>query len=743
MPRRRHVSFGSALSHLGVIVVVSAVLGVLVAGLAVPVVGALGWGARAAEQSMDQLPEELEAEPLAQRSRVLDRNGNLLATLYDENRVNVPLRRVAPVMQRAIVAIEDYRFYEHGALDLRGTLRAFVNNQTGAGSTQGGSSITQQMAKLTLVTQADTDEERAAATENTYQRKLQELRHAIAFEENYSKDWILERYLNLAYFGDGAYGIQAAARHYFSVNAADLDLQQSATLAGLVKNPVGFDPSRFPARAEARRNVVLNRMAELGEIPQARADRLTQRPLGLDITPTRKGCTSTAAPFFCDYVLRYLVADPSLGKTVEAREQLLNEGGLTIKTTLDLRYQESADAATANRVDPTDEAIGSLAMVQPGTGEVFAISQSRPVGERRDRGETYLNYAVPTQYGDANGFQAGSTFKAFVLAAALEQGISPSTTYSSPPELALSESSFMDCTGPYASTNTWNVPNSTTSGRKSLVTGTRESVNTFFAQLEQRTGLCEPYALAKSMGIELDDPSDERVPSFVLGVANTSPLEVAEAYATFAARGRHCESRPVTEILNADGKVFKTYDARCQQVIRQSTADEVNSILRGVIEGGFGSALALDKPSAGKTGTTNSQLSVWFAGYTPTMATASMVAGADPDGNWVTLNNRYVGGSYIGTATGSQVAGPMWADAMRGISSLLPYEDFTTPSFGDAPIEVPVADVVGERTDRAVAALADLGFQVSVEGDGNRARELSPAPGEGLTRGSTVTVRTD
>ena len=246
MPRRRpHLTFGTVISHLGVIVAVSAVLGVLAAGLVIPLVGAVGYGTNATARSMQNLPEELKAAPLAQRTRVLDRDGNLLATFYDENRVNVPLRKVAPIMKSAIIAIEDYRFYEHGALDVKGTLRAFVNNQTSGGNTQGGSSITQQMAKMTLLTQARTEEERKAATENTYQRKIQELRHAIAFEQNYSKDWILERYLNLAYFGDGAYGVQAAARHYFSVNASQLNTLQAATLAGLVKNPVGFDPTRF------------------------------------------------------------------------------------------------------------------------------------------------------------------------------------------------------------------------------------------------------------------------------------------------------------------------------------------------------------------------------------------------------------------------------------------------------------------------------------------------------------------
>ena len=414
--RRSHLTFGKVLSHLGVIVAVSAVLGVLAAGLVVPLVGAVGYGTSATARSMKDLPEELQASPLAQRTRVLDRNGKTLATFYDENRVNVPLRRVSPIMQQAIIAIEDYRFYQHGALDLKGTLRAFVSNQTSDSGTQGGSSITQQMAKMTLLAQARTTEERRAATENTYQRKIQELRHAIAFEQNYSKDWILERYLNLAYFGDGAYGIQAAARHYFSVNAANLNLQQAATLAGLVKNPVGFDPTRFAERAVARRNVVLNRMAELNVIEPAQAQKLSQAPLRLKVRKSRNGCLGTDAAFFCDYVRRYLLQDPSLGKTVEDRAQLINSGGLTIKTTLNLQYQRAADAATDAAVDETDQAIGALAMVQPGTGEVLAVSQSRPMGRERKKGQTYLNYVVDSKYGDSNGFQAGSTFKVFVLA---------------------------------------------------------------------------------------------------------------------------------------------------------------------------------------------------------------------------------------------------------------------------------------------------------------------------------------
>src|SRR4051812_10296106 len=253
-------------SHLLVMLAVAAVMGVVVAGLAIPFAGVLGVGARNVAQTMDSLPAELKTDPLPQKTKLVDSDGDTIATIYDENRVNVSLNQISRTMVKAIVAIEDYRFYEHGALDLKGTLRALVTNQANSGVVQGGSSITQQMVKLTLLTQANTKAEREAAVDDTYARKLRELRYAIAFEQHYSKDWILERYLNISYFGDGTYGIQSAARHYFNTNAKNLDLRQSAMLAGLVKNPTGYDPTNSPDAALERRNVVLDRMADLNVI---------------------------------------------------------------------------------------------------------------------------------------------------------------------------------------------------------------------------------------------------------------------------------------------------------------------------------------------------------------------------------------------------------------------------------------------------------------------------------------------
>ena len=494
------------LSHLAVMGAVSVVMGVIAAGLAIPLAGVLGIGARDMSNSLDNLPAELQTEALPQKTRILDGNGRLIASLYDENRVNVQLKDVSRTMVKAIVSIEDYRFYKHGALDIKGTLRALITNQASDGVVQGGSSITQQMVKLTLLQQADTPEERKAATDDTYARKLRELRYAIAFEKKYSKDWILERYLNIAYFGDGAFGVQSAARHYFDKNASKLGLRESAMLAGLVKNPTGYDPTNYPDRTLDRRNLVIDRMAELNVITPAKANKTKARPLGLDIKKTKNGCVNSRAPFFCDYVINYLLHDEQLGKTPRERKEFLYSAGLTINTTVDMRFQKAADSSVASHVYATDEAIGGLAEIEPGSGNVKALAQSRPMGRDAKNGQTYLNYVVPKEYGDANGFQAGSTFKAFVLSAAIEQDIPLNHAINSPPSMVLNESDYEDCDHEPYGYGTWPVGNSTSSGTMNLYTGTRLSVNTFFAQLEQETGICQPFNLARKMGVRLTQP---------------------------------------------------------------------------------------------------------------------------------------------------------------------------------------------------------------------------------------------
>lgn len=715
--RDRDLTAAGVVSHLGVMLAVSALVGLLVAGIAIPFAALAGFGARSTADSLKNLPAELETEPLAQRTKVLDRNGKLLATWYDQNRVNVRLDQVSLPMRQAIVSIEDYRFYQHGALDLKGTLRAFITNQANSGVVQGGSSITQQMVKQTLINQAGGDKEKiAAAQADTYERKWNELRYAIAFERKYSKDWILERYLNVVYFGDGAYGIEAAAQRYFSVPASQLNLKQAATLAGLVKNPSRYDPTDSPQEAKQRRNVVIERMRQLGVISDARAARISAQGLGLKITPNRNGCVGVTGEFFCDYLREYLLDDEQLGRTTAERRRVLFAGGLTIKTTIDQAMQRAADRAVRDHVNPTDQAIGGLALVVPGSGDVRALAQSRPMGRDKAKGQTYLNYIVPREYGDSGGFQAGSTFKSFVLAAAVKQGISLNTQISSPPQIALPNNTFETCDGPLRSTDTWEPSNSTGSGTYDLYTGTRQSVNTFFAQLEQRTGLCDPVTIAKDLGVQV--PESDVVPPFTLGVTNTDPLTMAGAYAAFAARGQYCEPRPVTEILDDRGEPIGDFSSRCAQVLPEPVADAVNEVLRGVQEpGGFGysNGLSLSQDSAAKTGTINDNKAVWYVGYTPNMSTAAMIAGANSLGQPITLNGQYVGGQYISRAFGSTQAGPIWGQAMQAIQGSLADVDFVSPdptAILGQTVDVP--DVTGLDAAEAADRLRDAGFVPNV-----------------------------
>jgi len=746
-------------SHLGVMAAVAACLGVVVAGLAIPFAAVLGLGAREVSDSLERgLPAQLAATALPQKTKILDADGNPIAQLYDENRVNVQLAHISRTMVEAIVSIEDYRFYSHGALDIKGTIRALITNQAASGTVQGGSSITQQLVKNMLIAQAEGDKDAlAAATANTYERKFRELRYAIALERQHSKDWILEQYLNIAYFGDGAFGVQSAARHYFNKNASRLNLRESAMLAGLVKNPTGYDPTNYPDRAIERRNLVLERMAELHVISPATATKTERSGLGLDVQPSNNGCVFSRAPFFCDYVLSYLMEDKQLGATVEDRRKLLYSGGLTIHTTVSLPDQEAADGSVARHVDPTDSAIGALAMIEPGTGDVKAIAQSRPMGRDRRKGETFLNYVVPQKYGDSAGFQAGSTFKAFVLATAIDMKIPLTQEFDAKEHMVFNESDYADCDGDPYGYGEWPVSNSTDSGRMNMYTGTRLSVNTYYGQLEQLTGICEPFRLAKAMGLELTHPlpdkhgyGAERTPSFTLGTPNVSPLEMAEAYSTFAARGLHCNARPVTSIDDSAGNLLKEYPQSCQQLLPSAVADAVNDILRGVQEpGGFGysAGINLDKPSAGKTGTIQDNKAVWFVGYTPALATASMIAGANYEGTPISLNGQVVGGTYIVSAHGSTTAGPMWGDAMKAIEDSLPDEDFVPPA-GDeiSGVLKQVPDVNGMSVDDARQALVDAGFSPALGGYVNSGYAYgdvaytSPGGGSEFSSGDVVTI---
>lgn len=668
------------LSIVGTMAMLSAVAGVLVAAIFIPGTALFASTANNLSNDIVNLPLELKDQPSAQTTRLLASNGNLIAYFYEENRQDIPLAKISPVMQDAILSIEDARFYEHGALDLKGTLRALVNNAS-EGATQGGSSITQQLVKLTLVSQATTKEQRLAAIKKSTARKIRELKLAIEYEEAHTKKEILERYLNLAYFGDSAYGISAASYHYFSRSPAKLNVRQAATLAGLVKNPVEFDPGVYPEKALARRNTVLAVMARLGKISEADAKRYQAAPLGLKITEFPNGCVSTVAEFSCDYVRRYLLTQSALGATTEERQRALERGGLTIKSNIDVRAQKAANKAVKDTVKAKDiGAIGAMAMVEPGTGKVKALAQSRPMGRDKKKGQSFINFVVPTRYGDSGGFPAGSTFKMFTVAAALKQGIDVGQTFNSPARMTIPAGSYFACNG--GGTNAWPVKNSTSSGRMNMYNGTRLSVNTYFAQLEKKAGLCNTVRAAESMGIKV--PDNDQVGPFTLGVTSVSPLDMAVAYAVPASGGEYCRPRPVDSIVDSNGRTIVKYRPRCERVMTKDQAAQINDILRGVQEpGGFGfsNGTGLSVPSAAKTGTTQDNKAVWYAGYTPDLATAAMIAGVKKNGvpkslAGVTINGAPISFSAVG---GSSLAGPMWAKAMQALDQFLPGTAFDPP----------------------------------------------------------------
>lgn len=657
----------------------AAIGGLVLAGMLTPAGVVASITAHDFSSNIKDLPLALSDAPNPQTTRLLSDSGNLIAYFYRENREDVPLDAIAPIMRKSIIAIEDERFYSHGALDVEGTLRALINNLT-TGTTQGGSTITQQLVKLLTVQQSTSEKAALAAVAQTPARKLRELKLAIAFEQTHTKDEILERYLNTAYYGGGAHGIAAAAMRWFSVKPDKLTTLQAATLAGLVKNPVRFDPHVFPEAAATRRNDVLRAMARTGVISTTEAQELAAKPLTLKPTKYPNGCVASVGSFSCDYVRRYLLAEPALGDTVYARQEALNRGGLTIKSNIDIRMQEAANDAVRSHVNATDNAIGSLAMIEPGTGKVRGVAQSRPMGNDAARGESFLDFSVPTKYGDSAGFQAGSTFKFFTLAAALANGIPVSKTYNARHDMVMPAGTYRDCKG--HRTSSWKVSNSTVSGTMDMYRGARQSVNTYFAQLERDAGLCDVVQMAQKMGISVADK--DQVPSFTLGVVDVSTLDMAAAYATAASGGMYCVPQPVSQILNATGQVIKEYEPQCTRVLSEDQAAQINDILKGLQQpGGFGyqNGTKLDIPSAAKTGTTQDNKAVWYVGYTPQLATAAMIAGANDAGTPIPLNGQRVNGRIVtfAGAAGSALAGPMWAAAMQVIDDYLQSVPFGVP----------------------------------------------------------------
>ncbi|TQN37805.1 membrane peptidoglycan carboxypeptidase [Blastococcus colisei] len=613
------------------------VAGALLAGFLFPWVGGTGLVARNSASLLDALPVELTDKTPAGNTRVLAADGSLITNLYTNNRTPVTPDQISPIMKQALVDIEDSRFYDHNGLDVQGTVRALVTNVAAGSVQEGGSTLTQQLVKQTLLQTAETPEARQAATEQNVGRKLREARLAMALEETYSKDEILTRYLNLVYFGQGAYGIQSAAQKYFSVNAIDLTLPQAAMLAGLVQSPANDDPITNPENAQIRRNQVLQRMFDLGHITEQEFTEISAQPVA--VAPGQdpaNGCIdATIGGFFCAYALQYVTG------TLGLSQQEIDSGGYTIQTTLRPDLQAYGDQAVLDTLPMGADLAGMFTAVEPGTGHVLAMSTNRRYGCSDPDCESVVLNTVASK-------GAGSTYKVFTAAAALDAGIGAGTTISTPGNRYTSRVFRGPSCGDdsrsgrsmYCVENAGNYPDTL-----DMVGALVRSSNTYFLALEDRLGSVEgPVRMAERMGMEFDQPNqtpaqqiiDENRGSFTLGAEATSPLDLANAYATLGAQGTRCTPTPVVQVLDRagqpvtgeDGQPLVTGDNCTPDAVPAAIANTLSQILVGDIArpDGTGTRAAIaGHEIAGKTGTSQGRDSVAFVGFMPEYAASVMV----------------------------------------------------------------------------------------------------------------------
>ena len=605
--------------------------------------------------SLEEVARDLP--PLAQTSKIYDAKGRLITALHaEEDRVVVPIERIPRRIQEAVVAIEDQRFWFHRGIDLKAMLRAAYTNATEGRIVEGGSTITQQYVKQRLV-----------GSEQSLERKINEAALAWQLEDEISKEEILERYLNTVYFGKGAYGIQRAARRYFSVRTAKTTLPQAAVLAGLIAAPGEYDPVRHPKRAMARRNLVLTRMHDLGMIGDRPYQRATDAPLGIELSPDR---SRYPAPHFVDYVKRHILTSKRFGETYQERYDFLFKGGLRIYTTIDLDLQRAAEDAVSGVLSQPGDPYGAMTVVDPRNGHIKAMVGGRNYWAPR-REDRYAKVNLAT--GGSTGRQAGSAFKTFTLVAALEEGFPPSKTYVVPGTISLSEP---PCGTPE---EPWDVRNYDGSARGLLTIeqATISSVNVAYAQIIRDVGPEESAEVARRMGIR---SKVNPYCSSVLGTSEVNTLEMASAYGTLARTGKLAKPTAIKLITNANGKTLYEPKVKREQVIEPGVAWLATQILRKVVLYGTGTAANIGRPQAGKTGTAQEWRDAWFAGYIPQLSGAVWVGW--PQGQIAMTGTR------IGNITGGSFPAQIWHAFMVEATKGLKVKDFRRPP--EATITLPI-----------------------------------------------------
>jgi membrane peptidoglycan carboxypeptidase len=761
--RGRKVNAFQALALLLAFVLMAGVGGLLAAGLILPAVAVTNGATDLTVTAFDDLPSELgEQRPLSEKSTMLAADGSVLATFYHDNRIVVGLDQMAPVMQAAVLAVEDKRFYDHGGIDPQGMARATVKTLL-SDQKEGASTLTQQYVKNVLIEKAKREDDRqaleAARTAEGAEgisRKLREAKLAIALEKSMPKDKILENYLNIAQFGIAIYGVEAAAQYYFSKPAAELTYLEAATIAGITQAPTKWDPVKNPALATDRRATVLGLMRDQGIITPEEHDAGIATPIEstLHVQNTKLGCSTAGevvpgSGYFCDYVTKVIANDPVFGATKQERTDLLYRGGLTITTTIDPRLQGLADAEVKNGI-PVDDPSGigsAISVVKPGTGEILAMAQNRNYNNTASATDTSVNWNADNLYGAASGFPPGSTFKPFTLLEWLKQGHSLREQVNGQ-KRALNENMFRAC-GKKGKNSPYTPGNAEGDGSMmSVLDATKNSVNLAYLTMAMQLDLCDIMAGAEQIGIHkaggnAGEGAFDPYPSTVLGTNSVAPLSMAEAFATFASGGIHCTPIAITKIVDANGAELPVPPANCAQAIEPRIANAMNFTLSHVWQGTAKDVGAPAFPSAGKTGTTSENEHTWFVGYTPVMAASVWVGYPD---SFTPMQRVPVNGRVVRNMYGSTIAAPTWKRFME--QALAGQE---VPGFGEvSPTdlngkEVGVPSVIGWDVGEATRQLESAGFAVNVDPNqvpsfqgAGRVAEQSPS-GQAPS-GSTVTL---
>ena len=680
---------------------VSSLMGVVTAGMLVPVAGPTALAAKSVPSVFNELPGDLQTVAPAEESQLLDSSGGVIAHFYDKQRIVVPSANIADVMKKAIVAIEDKRFYEHNGVDATGIARAFVTNLGDSGR-QGASTITQQYVRNSLAErgylEGDADQV-SAATEQTTERKLREIKYALALEKTQSKDEILTGYLNIAPFGPITYGVEAASQRYFSKSASELNYLEAALLAGLVQSPVQYDPLTHPEAAQERRDTVLATMLDQGVITQEEYDEGIATSVDSMLHPTvsSEGCSGadSSKAYFCDYVLSQFLEDPTFGATRIERERLLKTQGITIRTTLDTAKQDAAYASLTNAI-PVGDASGlndALVSLDPRTGKVLAMAQNTTYGI--ESGQTMANYSA------AGNFQVGSTFKVFILLQWFKEGHSAYETVGSA-NTFYPNGSFK-CDGRSITTEGYQVNDlAGKTGTMNVVRATGQSVNQAFVNMASRVDFCSIFETAYDMGITEDGEVPSPFPANILGSVSGSPLQMASVFATIANSGQQCKPQSIESVTDRDENVLKEFAADCKEVISPDLANKTAALLTASAGQYYTSTRLGDgRPFAAKSGTTDGHANTWLTGFTPSLATSAWVGHGDNSSqevSGVVINGVYHSEIFGETYVGQNIWAPYMTQALAGT----PVEAVsnanigaTTPQRGATPTPTPSASPTG------------------------------------------------